>query len=263
MLTKLLKHEFRATVRIFAPMYALLILFSLINKLCISQPFFQELLGGLPSILVQIGLAVLVAAVSAMSVIVTIQRFYKNLLGDEGYLMHTLPTTPFRLITSKLVVATVWNTLSLLLVLVCGLYTGMSWYDFLALPDRFAQVMRIASGVWGINLFLVALEILGAAMLLMVYLALMFYISMSLGQLFNKHKLAMSFVAFFLITTAVQIIVTYVLYQVSRSYVITFNTAEPMTILHTVTLYIAGFTALFGGLYYAASSILLKRRLNL
>ena len=32
-------------------------------------------------------------AMLAVIVIVAVQRFYKNLLGDEGYLMFTLPAT--------------------------------------------------------------------------------------------------------------------------------------------------------------------------
>lgn len=51
------------------------------------------------------------------AVVVTIQRFYKNLLGDEGYLMFALPATPAQHLAAKLTVSVGWTFASLLLVL--------------------------------------------------------------------------------------------------------------------------------------------------
>ena len=46
------------------------------------------------------------------TMLITIQRFYKSLLGDEGYLMFTLPVRPWQLITSKLIVSALWSIVS-------------------------------------------------------------------------------------------------------------------------------------------------------
>ena len=43
-----------------------------------------------------------------------VRRFYSNLLGREGYLMHTLPVTETQLVTSKLISSTVWSLCSIL-----------------------------------------------------------------------------------------------------------------------------------------------------
>ena len=50
-------------------------------------------------------------AVMIVTLIIIIQRFYKNLLCDEGYLMNTLPMSVWKNITSKLVVASygIWS----------------------------------------------------------------------------------------------------------------------------------------------------------
>ena len=54
-----------------------------------------------------------------------LQRFYKNLLSGEGYLMHTLPVRPWQHIASKLIAAVVWTVLSFFVVCVsCLLYTS-------------------------------------------------------------------------------------------------------------------------------------------
>ena len=43
-----------------------------------------------------------------MSLVVMIQRFYKNVLGDEGYLTLTLPVNVHEILWSKLIVSFVW-----------------------------------------------------------------------------------------------------------------------------------------------------------
>ena len=42
-----------------------------------------------------------------------VQRFYGNLLGREGYLMHTLPVTEAQLVGAKLISGTVWSVCSI------------------------------------------------------------------------------------------------------------------------------------------------------
>lgn len=51
-------------------------------------------------------------AAFVLTLIIQIQRFSKNLLGDEGYLMFTLPASVSQHITAKLVVAVLLDVLS-------------------------------------------------------------------------------------------------------------------------------------------------------
>ena len=85
MLGKLLKYEFRATGRLFLPLYGALVIFALINALLLS---FREI-PQLPAVLAMLVNILLAIAVFVVTFIVMIQRFYKNLLSDEGYLMFT------------------------------------------------------------------------------------------------------------------------------------------------------------------------------
>ena len=64
-------------------------------------------------------------AIGVVCIVTIIQRFTKNLLGREGYLMHTLPVHPEQLVASKLISSMVWvicsgvvGILSVLLMLV-------------------------------------------------------------------------------------------------------------------------------------------------
>src|SRR5690554_3907592 len=104
MLGKLLKHEIKATSRLFLPMFASVILVALINKV-VSSPFEQNGLSfslvirgsdlmSLIQLFSVLTFILLLLVAIGMSFFVMIQRFYKNLLRDEGYLMFTLPVQP-------------------------------------------------------------------------------------------------------------------------------------------------------------------------
>ncbi|NMA55206.1 MAG: hypothetical protein GX952_04665, partial [Firmicutes bacterium] len=102
MLRKLLKYEIKATARVFLPLYLILFTMAIVNKL-ISLIF--PLGIETPKV---VGMAIYSAILVGMFVatfVMILQRFYKNLLANEGYLMFTLPTVSWKLICSKLLVA--------------------------------------------------------------------------------------------------------------------------------------------------------------
>ena len=84
MLTKLLKHEFRATARIMGPLYLVLLAvalgFNFSARLMDSGNFVLNMLAAL----VVMAYVVAITAVFIVAFILMLQRFYKNLLGDEG-----------------------------------------------------------------------------------------------------------------------------------------------------------------------------------
>ena len=96
MLTKLLKYEFRATARVMLPLYLILLATALGANLSTRG------MGDLGTLLV-LAFALAILAVFIMSVVIMAQRFRQNLLGDEGYLMNTLPVQSWQLVLSKLV----------------------------------------------------------------------------------------------------------------------------------------------------------------
>ena len=106
MLAKLMKYDLRSCLRKFGPLWlaviALSALIGLSFRYVIDAPGGQSglvifLLGVLPS-MVLFGLFV---AMAVMALIFVIQRFYRGLLGDEGYLMFTLPASAGAHIASK------------------------------------------------------------------------------------------------------------------------------------------------------------------
>lgn len=110
MLKQLLKYEFKATKSLYFGLYLALALLSVV----LGVSFRQENawadntnFGRLEIILMVLYLSV-IFAIAVLCFVSTVQRFYKNLLGREGYLMHTLPVTETQLILSKLITSMVW-----------------------------------------------------------------------------------------------------------------------------------------------------------
>ena len=110
MLKQLLKYEFKATKRLYFGLYLALALLSVVLGVTFRQEHalahstsFQNL-----EVILMIVYVSVILAIAVLCFVNTIQRFYKNLLGREGYLMHTLPVTESQLILSKLISSVVW-----------------------------------------------------------------------------------------------------------------------------------------------------------
>ena len=103
MLKQLLKYEFKATGRTYGGLYLALVALAVLSGFSLrssSKDNFASLL-----LFAYMIVAVAVAVVSVMTIVT---RFTRNLLGREGYLMHTLPVTESQLILSKLISSVVW-----------------------------------------------------------------------------------------------------------------------------------------------------------
>lgn len=131
MFGKLLRYEFRATARLFLPLYLVVLVFGFIGRFSLRSvtwrvtagsnraglwtsvsPEAEGMAGDFLSTLVALLMAAYVLVVLGAVVvhfIICIQRFWKNLMGDEGYLMFTLPVSTDQLLWSKAVPAFVWG----------------------------------------------------------------------------------------------------------------------------------------------------------
>ena len=91
MLGKLTKYEFKATARVLLPAYLALLLVTVLGKVLLAVPPVQEALNGAIAGFFVVIYMLMIMGVLFLTFFISVQRFYKNLLGDEGYLMHTLP----------------------------------------------------------------------------------------------------------------------------------------------------------------------------
>lgn len=210
MLAKLLKYEIKATSKIFIPMYIVMFLISIVNFTFIRNNVFMKVQNTFQTVIMALYIAIMV-----ITIVIITERFRKNLLGNEGYLMFTLPVKPITIISSKFIGSLVWGSLSVLITFISakiisnGYYTstesiffgeGSSFY----IDDISVTGMELVSNN---NHFAIITCIL--MLLLSVYSVFIFiiYSSLSIGQLckFNKNKDLMSIGSFLIISLCLSI----------------------------------------------------------
>lgn len=207
MLGKLIKYELKATSRTFLPVYGAIILVALVNNLFRLGNI--EMGFGLTVVLL-VGLFV---ALGVLTIVVVIKQFNRNLLGDEGYLMFTLPTKTSNLIASKLIVTIIWAILSSIvafltfIILIIGTQQFREIYT--ELPRIWAEFIYMVQNQEGIDLTLFIVSMPLFILLGYIQSILTIYLSLATAQLpvFSKHRGIISFVAFFVISTGLQFIV--------------------------------------------------------
>ena len=193
MLWKLLKYDFRSMGKSFALIWPAALVLALINHFTLPYDEGVVETNELLAVVLIIAFVSVLFAMFVAVMIFVIQRFYKGLLGDEGYLMHTLPVGPGQLVLSKLICAVVTSVVSLAVMFAACL---------LMVPIRWGQVLRIAffQDLWqGLmanpDAMVYLLEFLLACGLSLILFITMTYLSMAIGHLFRR-RIIMSVVAF-------------------------------------------------------------------
>jgi len=259
MLRKLMKYELMATGRVFLPLFAALLIISLVNSLLSTLPVHApQVIGIIVSVILIIGIAVL-------TLILTIQRFWNNLLSSEGYLMMTLPVKADSLILSKLFTAAIWNIASAIVVTLSILImsiTAVSLTDIVGFIRAFFERISLPN----IHFVVYVIEVLAAVALSTFTGILLLYACMSLSMLVNKRRGLVAFGAYIAITTVGQM-----LFVLFISIIIALGRVEVFSISHQstfrqiqfVTLSTIAIEIIICAVFYFATRYMLKRRLNL
>mgnify|MGYP006862531551 CR=1 FL=1 len=147
-LSKLLKYDLRANLKIFLFIWPAILVFGLLERVALMA----ELPVKISAIFVNLTTVLFVLAVIAACVfalVISVIRFYSGLLRDEGYLMFTLPVRPWQLVLSKLLTALLTLVVTGLVSFVSvGILFGRSMGQQLPLTDarRSRRHCRIHSG---------------------------------------------------------------------------------------------------------------------
>lgn len=266
MLMKLMKYELKATARILIPLYVVLLSFAIINYFFIGTGNIDEIegFGSIPFILSLLGYGCTMTAVFIMTFFVIIQRFYKNLLGDEGYLMNTLPVSPMANITSKISIAVFWNIISGLVAILSIVIMSFNPVDF---AEFFSEISKGWSEVHaeiGAEVYIVLAEVIGAMFIYLLKSLSMIYASISIGHLFNKHKILFAFGAFIVLNLISTAVTSTIGIAFSYSDLIShFGNIESSFPIHLFFGFIIIFNLVFFLIYFAISNYILKYKLNL
>lgn len=269
MLSKLLKHEFCATGRILLPMLG--VVTGLILLANLSVRILDRVQNGLlifvfGFVIVAAFIAVILAEI--VPVIVMVLRFYRNLLGNEGYLMHTLPVNVHQLVWSKMIVSLVWvlvtNLVIFLLAALSALFqSGTNLAEIFRGFPTLAELAEMFPGITAANFTVLLIEVCVFIILASLVSCLHFYAAMSLGHIFSRDKVLMSVLFFIAITIFFNVLVN-LLGMVGIRYAVDLESFEATwrTILSAGGWVILGL-GLRGAILYILTVLGLRRGLNL
>ena len=205
MLGKLMKYDLRYCLRRFVPLWIAALAMSAVCGLYFrladnvsSNSFLMKLLVALlPS-----SLFVIFVSMGVMTLVFVCSRFYKGLLGDEGYLMHTLPVTAGAHIASKGLTALILEIVSGLVTLLSGVLLvivfdpvelSRGWQEFLAM---LRQIEIPAATPWLIAEGLLVCLAMTATETLKIYA------SISIGHLAKRRRVLWAILAYIGISVA-------------------------------------------------------------
>ena len=274
MLRKLMKHEFRATGRMMLPMF-LLVLVTAVGANLSTRRLLETDNGALNTlgILLMIAFALAIAGVCIMPLVLMIDRFHKNLLRDEGYVMMTLPVSVHQHVWSKLLVSMIWFIATAVVVFLAFLIlvyeVGLAQQFFAGLAELLRQV-RIG------NYYLELGSVVGIGVETLILLAvscaggcLQIYAAMAIGHSFANRKVLWSVAVFFGSQFALQLLgglfvrfmdatdLDAVLTRLLRQ----IDSQVGGTMLVLFVLIVCGL--IFAAVFYFLTTCFLKKKLNL
>jgi len=273
MLGKLLKYEFRATSRTMLPALAVLTVLILLSN--ISVRLLDTSVGTLlriVAVLVLVLTFIALFAAEIIPVVLMVQRYHRNILSSEGYLMHTLPVSVHSLVWSKLIVSLVWLLVinlalfllgSLSVLFLSGTNLGELFAGFPSWAEIRAFLARADIGMWEILLPMAELQLI--VILSGLVVCLYFYASMSLGYMFTRKKGLMSALMFIALGVVLSILVNTLSYAGLRQFSGE-DLSTAIATLRTIRIVLGGgvlILLLEAGLLYAATTLSLKKGLNL
>lgn len=193
MLSKLIKHEFRATSRIMWPVFlGMLALTALMrfSQLLLNGghiPWLLQLIG----VLLVIGFVMGLFALAFAPLVLSAVRWRDHVLKDEGYLTLTLPVSLHQLLISKLIVSAVWYAAAFIVGLLSLLIAASGWSTFQYVPDFFNDVFTAFFGMEASlrsHALLIVFELFCNFVFAVSAAELVVYAAYSIGYSFNKRK---------------------------------------------------------------------------
>lgn len=261
MLGKLIKYEFKATMRSFLAIYASLILTGILIGIFM---FANVEMGIALSTFIMVALVI---TLGVLTITVIIKRFSKNLLGDEGYLMMTLPVSAKKIVASKIITSVVYLILSTIVVFLV--------FVVIMLPSGIGtmkEFIRSMGNVWNymvMNLLSARDIILNIIITLIIGIVdyvsfiLVIYTSLSVGQLkpFNKHRTPVAIIAFFIINMIVSVISDGLSNLLESMNILT--APQSMSMLSASSIYTLVFYGVVSVVLFMITSYILEKKLNL
>lgn len=192
MLSKLLKYDLRANLKIYLFVWPAIIALALIDRLSLTVQ-----IGGSLGTIFTITTMLALFAACILALVISIIRFYSGLLRNEGYLMFTLPVKSWQLILSKFLTALLTLAVTIVLSIFCAVFVFKGIDGLLFFLSELFRTSDIPTGIT----LVLTLLICGVSLCLSI---LQIYLACSIGHLFRRRRILFSILFYYAISIAVE-----------------------------------------------------------
>ncbi len=263
MLAKLIKHEWKDTWKM--PCGLMIVLaFLTLAGIYIINPISRAVPEAGDNTLLNLFFSiytfsyVVVVLFSSFAVyIYFINRYRKNMYGDEAYLMHTLPVSCAQHILAKVIVATIWFMISVVgvwcsIALFCINLANVEdwnyvWSQFFQLAEEILEDITISSRMPAPLTILIVILI---GIFALCSGILQIYLSITIGQQARKRKVLLSFVSFF--------VICYILGRITFFFNDVLDIGMPY-----VFFVVLGYELVLCAIFFVTNMLIMQNRLNL
>lgn len=224
MLKKLLKYDWKSVSGLLLILHGILLAYTLIGRIGIAfglSKYGDTLTGSVAEAYgIVSGIYILIYVFFIMAIMVVTgvylaARFHKNLFSDEGYLTHTLPVSPAKIMWSKILVSWAWSVIDAVFVVASIMMLVLFKQTFEPFKNVVCEFFSILAGVYGMqNQVLMILLILTVLAQFFGCYTMLVLFSMCLGSLFKTHKILGAVVSFFGINIILSIVSTIIMFAV-------------------------------------------------
>lgn len=272
MFGKLMKYELRYLIRIFAPMWVIVMGLCALWRIATPAEFFlmEELSDERAFVMIVLTMLSVMGLItmSLVAAVVLIQRMYKGLYGDEGYLILTLPVSTGQIINAKVLSGGLMligtGIITMLGILVFTAY-GELWGPMMDELDSLPAYIGYSWGELGVvGFWMLLLAVVGAfeSMYLLVF-------TISAGQMWKKHPIIGAILVYYglqVIGMSITSAVGRLLGEDILAWVMDFVVNNGMQDITGVILYMLGGSVLALGislLCFLGTKLLLDKKLNI
>lgn len=279
MLKKLLKYDWKSVSVLLLILHGVLLAYTLIGRIGIAfglSKYGDTLTGsvaeayGLVSGIYVLLYVFFILAITVTTYVFLAVRFHKNLFSDEGYLTHTLPVSPAKIMWSKILVSWAWIVIDAAFVVASMLMLLLFKQTFEPFQYAVSEFFSVLSGAYGTqNQIFVILLILTVLVQIFGCYTMLVLFSMCLGSLFKTHKILGAVVSFFGINIMLSIVSTIIMFAVpgwSSTGSVSVTSAANGGFIggeNSIFLFTFIWNLVLAVLFFLGSRYILSRKLNL
>ncbi len=258
MLGKVLKHDIKTCARYYLPMYLLFAVVVFINKVyLLINPKNSTVSNAFRGTIISSYVFCLIGVVLLTEIFLVI-HFYRKCISREGYLTFTLPVKTGTHLLSKCINSALWHIISYgCIVLSLVIFLSPDEWNIIRALLRIISMPFSTINITGFTTFLIL-----TALTRLFTAPLIFFASMSMGQIVTRHKILASigfYLAFYIVFSMISSFGSSFLY-IGAEVIFSGNESISLMVLSAFSFLLALLQAC---LYYFLSYFFLDRKLNL